>query len=247
MLAWPGRTGQSPSVFVELVTLSNRRMCMRVLTLGSVLALAVCGCSTERGGAPSSTARAPTATTIVSVQHPTGSADVVLQVGDYHLGWGPDVSVSGPEIVVYGDGSLYAELFDGVKDNQPVWSRVRARLSEDQLQTLLQPGEDLPADPPQNTIAVDTFPILLVSASHRWEVNDPDAEPFAGYLTSLRNLVRSYATDEWSPERWVVRLYPSPTCTVTDTPSTESSYDAPVYPGLLDQFPIGTVACYPAP
>ena len=232
---------------MELAALSHRLMCMRFLARATVVALVVCGCSTEPPRAPLSTTAAPAATTIASVQHPTGSADVVLQVGDYHLGWGPDVSVSGPEIVVYGDGGLFAELFDGVKDNHAVWSRVQAHLSEDQLQTLLRPGEQLPADPPQNTIAVDTFPILLVSAAHRWEINDPQAPPFGSYLTNLRNTVRSYVTQVWTPQRWVVREYPSPTCTVTDAPSSESTYDAPVYPGLIDQFPLGTVECYPAP
>ncbi len=187
------------------------------------------------------------ATSVALVSHSTGPNDVVLQVGDYHLGWGPDMGVTGPEIVLYGDGSLYAELFDGVRDNQAVRSRVQAKLSESQVQTLLRPGEEVPVDPTMNTMAVDTFPILVVSASHRWEVNDPQAEPFVTYLTNLRNMVRSYANEGWVPERWVVRVYPSPTCTVTDAPSTDSSYDAPVYPGLLDQFPIGNVDCYPAP
>ena len=187
------------------------------------------------------------AITIAVVPHSTGANDVVLEVGDYHLGWGPDMGVTGPEIVLYGDGRLYAELFDGVRDGKATWSRVQAKLSKSQIQALLLPGENLPVDPPINTIAVDSFPILIVSAAHRWEVNDPEGEPFVTYLTNLRIMVRSFATEAWVPERWVVRVYPSPTCTVTGAPSTESSYDAPVYPGKLDQFPLGTVDCYPAP
>jgi hypothetical protein len=171
----------------------------------------------------------------------------VLQVGEYQLGWGPDVTVIGPEIILYGDGSLYAELFDGVRAGQASWSLLQAKLSSEQVQALLLPGEGLPVDPPMPPLAADGLPLQIVSAAHRWDVNDPEAEPFVGYLTKVRNMVRSYATEKWVPERWLVRVYPSPTCTVANAPSSEPSYSAPVYPRLLDRFPLGTVDCYPAP
>ena len=213
------------------------------VAVGLVGTLGACT-SSESPSPPSDRA---TATTIGLVEHSAGANDVVLQVGDYHLGEHPDWLVTGPEIVVYGDGRLYAELFDGFRLGTATWSRVQAKLSPSQMQALLLPGEDLPVDPPMDPLAVDLFPILIVSASHRWEVNDPEAEPFVTYLTSIRSIVRSFATEAWVPERWVVRVFPSPTCTVTNAPSTDSLYDAPVYPGMLDRFPLGTVECYPAP
>jgi hypothetical protein len=181
------------------------------------------------------------------ISHSSATFDVVLQVGSYHLGWGPDMSVSGPQIVLYGDGSLYAELFDGVQNGEPHWSRLQAKLSEDQIQTLLRPGEDLPIDPPMNTIAVDSFPIVIVSGSHRWDVNDPEDAPFASYLADLTGSVRAMATEPWVPDRWIVRPFQDPTCTVTNAPSNDTYYDAPVYPGARDQFPLGTIDCYSAP
>jgi hypothetical protein len=205
-------------------------------------------CTSEPSSHASTAISNPTtATTIALIAHSTSALDVVLQIGDYHLGWGPDMSVTGPEVVLYGDGSLYAELFDGVHDGQPLWSRLQAKLTETQVQALLAPGEHLPIDPTMNTIAADTFPTLIVSGTHRWEINDPQAEPFASYLGNLTDTVNSFATQTWVPDRWIVRPFSSPTCTVTSSPSRDTFYDAPVYPGLLDHFTLGAVECYPAP
>ena len=213
------------------------------LAVGLVGLLGACGSSTSR----SPVTLTSSGTTIAVVPHSSGVNDVVLQVGNYQLGGDPGRAVTGPEIVLYGDGSLYAELFDGVHDGQATWSRVHGKLSETQVQSLLAPGEGLAADPPMNTLDADGWPTQIVSAAHRWLVNDFGEEPFVGYLTKVRTMVRSYATEEWVPERWVVRVADSPTCTVTNAPSSESSYDAPVYPGVLDYFQLGTVDCDPIP
>ena len=204
-------------------------------------------CSSEPlTNTPAATA-ATTAPSITAViPHRNGAADVVLQIGDYNLGAQPDMFVTGPEIVLYGDGSLYAELFDGTQGDQPQWSRMQAQLSESQVQTLLRMGEKLPIDATTQPTGPDSLPTLIVSATHSWEVNDPEAEPFATYLADLRNTVRSMATEEWSPGRWIVRVFPSPTCTVANIPASQSYFDAPVYPGLLSRFPLGVIDCYSA-
>jgi hypothetical protein len=145
-------------------------------------------------------------TTIPAVRHSTGANDVVLQIGEYHLGFGPDEFVSGPEIVLYGDGRLYAELFDGVRAGEPQSSLRQAQLTEEQMQVLLRPGETLPVNPTMNTIPADSFPTLIVTASHRWEANDPGQESFGSYLKNLRGEVRSMATAAWVPNRWIVRF-----------------------------------------
>ena len=199
--------------------------------------------------APASVAAMPSSTTTSrpTVNHSTGANDVVLQIGEYHLGVSPDEFVFGPEIVLYGDGHIYAELSDGVRDGEPQSSLRQAHLTEEQMQTLLRPGETLPGSPTMNPLPIDAFPTLIVTASHRWEANDPQQEPFGSYLSELRKDVRSMATAPWTPTRWIIRPYPSPTCTVTETPAEHSYYDAPVFPGELARYPLGQVDCDAAP
>lgn len=187
-----------------------------------------------------------TTTSIPAVRHSTGADDVVLQIGEYHLGSGPDEFVSGPEIVLYGDGGLYAELPDGVRDGEPQSILRQAHLTEQQMQVLLRPGEILPDNPTMSTLSADALPTLIVTASHRWEATDPQQEPFASYLSELRDEVRSIATAAWTPTRWIIRPYPSSACTVTNTPAEHSYYDAPVFPGDLGRYPPGQVDCYAA-
>ena len=159
----------------------------------------------------------------------------MVQVGDYHLGVVPDMFVFGPEVVVYGDRSVYAELFDGVKDGAATYRLVRGRMSEGQLQRLLSDADALPPTSPVGLPGTDGFPLLLVTGARTWDINDLEAEPFATYLDEVRATVRSAATEAWRPPRWIVRPYGAPRCSAQQ-PSEQSYYDAPVYPHVLDQY-----------
>ena len=68
--------------------------------------------STARTSEPASTS------TVERIDHDTGSLNPVLQVGDYRLGVVPDMFVFGPELVIYDNGVVYAELFDHVQDGE---------------------------------------------------------------------------------------------------------------------------------
>jgi hypothetical protein len=174
--------------------------------------------------------------------------DVVLQLGDYHLGEVPDMFVTGPEIVIYGDGTVYAELFDGVANGEAQYRRLKGRTSEEQLQKLLRDAKALPPTSPVGVPPTDGSPLLLlVSGTQTWDINDLSAEPFAAYLDEVRSAVRSAAREAWSPSRWIVRPYGVDTCSVVEEPLEQSEYDAPVYPHLLDHYRLGATPCNPAP
>jgi hypothetical protein len=51
------------------------------------------------------------------------------------------------------------------------------------------------------------------------------------------------ATEQWRPARWIDRPWGVNTCTVIDQPGNDALYDAPVYPHLLDEYPLGETAC----
>ena len=77
---------------------------------------------------------------------PTVAADAVLiQLGSYVVGGVPDEFVVGPEIVVYGDGSVYAELYVGVENGEASLRLVTGRLGESQLQDVFEAAASLPA------------------------------------------------------------------------------------------------------
>ncbi len=165
--------------------------------------------------------------------------DAVLQIGDYHIGGNPDEFVTGPEVVVYGDGTAYAELLDGVTHGVVTAHLVTGHMSEDQIQQLLGAADKLPSTSPIGVAAVDQDPLLLVSGAHRWEVNDRAVEPFATYVASVRASVRQLAHQEWIPTRWIVRPFEGLHCAVVAQNQTPGLYNAPVYPHMLDHYPVG--------
>ena len=91
---------------------------VRRLALLASLFIAVTACSD---------ASQSTASTVGTIPHPSGASDVVIQLGDYDFNGGPDVFVTGPEVVVYGDGSVYARLQAGVVAGAAQFRLVKGR------------------------------------------------------------------------------------------------------------------------
>lgn len=171
-------------------------------------------------------------------------ADVVVQLGDYHLGVIPDMFVTGPELIIYGDGTTYAEFYDGAdSDGHAQFRLVTGHVDDATLHDLVTTAGALPSVTPVGEAPVDGFPLLLVVGEHRWYINDLAAEPFASFLAELRATVDSDATEEWHPTRWIDRPYGINTCTVIDQPGDDPLYDAPVYPHLIDEYPLGETPC----
>jgi hypothetical protein len=184
------------------------------------------------------------AAVVKAIAHPIGASDVLIQIGDYHLGDNPDSYVFGPELVIYGDGRVFAELSEGVNNGAAQFKLVEGLLSEDQLQHLLHAASLLPLSPTQGQLPVDAYPTLFVVIGTSWEVVDSAAEPFELFLDELHKVIRSKATSAWVPTRWIVRTPDTGDCTSTVVPATKDYFDAPVYPHLIDRYPLGTFDCY---
>lgn len=209
-----------------------RRVRLAVVLVPLAIVAAACDDSTGSGSS-----------TTAVIEHATGLSDVVVQFGDYQLGAVPDMFVYGPELVIYGDGHVYAEMDDGIKNGAVQFRAARGTMDESAIQDLLHQADELPSTTPVGTAVTDGLPLLLVAGSHRWEINDVSVEPFASYLGRLRAGVDAAADQVWTPSRWIVRPFGASECTVTDQPSAEAGYDAPVYPHLIAQYPIGDFAC----
>ena len=208
-----------------------RRTVMRRAAVLLSFALAATACS------PSP--RDTTTSVAVSIVNPRGPMEVVLQIGDYHIGGNPDEFVSGPEGVVYGDGTVDAVLFDSVVDGVVKAHLATGHMSEDQIKQLLGAANKLPTTSAVGLEPADQPPLLLVSDTLRWEINDHAAEPFATYLASVRASVRDVAKQEWIPPRWIVRPFEGLHCSVVAQNQVLGLYNAPVYPHVLDRYPIG--------
>lgn len=215
---------------------SVRQPCVsRVLSSVVGLLLVLCACDDSSGS-------------IASPRLTSSSADpaaVLVQLGDYHLGAVPDMYVTGPELVIYGDGTTFAELYAGASEGRAQFRLATGNVPSAALQDLLATANTLPSATPIGEAAVDAFPLVLIVGEHRWEINDLDVQPFASFLADLRATVDAAATEPWQPSRWIDRPYESDTCTVIDRPGDDSLYDAPVYPHLLDEYPLGATACRP--
>jgi len=160
----------------------------------------------------------------------TGVHEVLIQVGDYSIGAIPDEFVVGPELIVYGDGSVYVSSSSGTR---------AGHLTESQLQELLRAGEAVPADAPVGDAAVDAVPLLVVSGTHFWEINDVGVQPLRAYVDDVRSTVAAAAKEPWTPARWIARPYGGPCEVAAGKPDLPTYYVAPVFPHLLDQYPLG--------
>lgn len=178
------------------------------------------------------------------ITHQLGASDVVIQLNDYLFGGVPDEFLVGPELIVYGDGSVYAELPDGVKNQSATLRLVTGHLDETEVQRFLLRADSLPTDAPVGQAVADAIARPLIIGTHQWEINDESIEPFGTYLRDLQSAVEKVATTEWSPARWIDRPYPSSTCSVVERSTTEPWYNAPVYPHLLDHYPLGQFTCF---
>ncbi len=165
-----------------------------------------------------------------AIPHVTGVNEVLIQVGDYSIGAIPDEFVVGPELIVYGDGTAYL--------SSPTGTRT-GHLNESQLQELLRAGEAVPPDAPVGDAAVDAVPLLVVSGTHFWEINDLGVQPLMGYVDDVRSTVAAAAKEPWTPSRWILRPFGGPCTLVGVEPAGPDYFDAPVYPHLLDQYPLG--------
>ena len=178
-----------------------------------------------------------------TISHPAGTSAIVIQFGDYDFYGGPDVFVTGPELVVYGDGRVYAELHDGVVAGVARSRLVKGKLDESIIQDLLRRANVLPEATPVGTAAIDAGPLVLIVAGRRWDINDVAVNVFASYVEYLRAAVTAGAVEAWQPTRWITRPLGAKTCSVVEQPSRNGPYEAPVYPHAVSAYPLGTFAC----
>jgi hypothetical protein len=84
------------------------------------------------------------ATTLLEpIRGPRTDQDVLIQIGDYHLGDNPDGFVTGPTVVIYRDGVTFADFID-VADGRATPTMLTADLDEAALSQLLKAGSALP-------------------------------------------------------------------------------------------------------
>ncbi|MDP2292534.1 MAG: hypothetical protein Q8M22_15190 [Actinomycetota bacterium] len=191
----------------------------------ALVAVAIVGCTPESS--------APDAT----LPNVAGDA-VLMQLGSYEIGGVPDEFVVGPQIVVYGDGSVFAELDDGAVDGGVSTRLVTGHLDESQLIEVFEAAEALPAEDVVGQLLLDGVPLVLVVGRRQWEVGDRGIEPYREFIDELTDLVDAAAIDVWTPARWILQPYGAPCAVVPDNPDA-GPYDAPVYPHVLDEYPPG--------
>ena len=174
-----------------------------------------------------------------------GADDVFVQIGQYELGNNIDEFVWGPLLVAYRDGSAFAEVdetvIDGVAERRP----IEALLDPAQIDSIRQAADALPDDTEigLDQRAEDAIPRMLIVDDQTWLIHDLSAEPFRSFMESVTEAVEATEVDQWTPQRWVERDRSTGQCSVTQAPSGPSYDNAPVYPHLLDQYPLGDFDC----
>ena len=174
-----------------------------------------------------------------------GADDVFVQIGQYELGNNIDEFVWGPLLVAYRDGSAFAEVdetvVDGVAERRP----IEALLDPAQIDSIRQAADALPDDAEigLDQRAEDAIPRMLIVDDQTWLIHDLSAEPFRSFMESVTEAVEATESTNGLPSVGSNRDRSTGQCSVTQAPSGPSYYNAPVYPHLLDQYPLGDFDC----
>ena len=177
------------------------------------------------------------------------ASDVWLQFGDYVLGAVPEMFVTGPEIVVYSDGVVFAQIRGTVIDGRLPYDMGTGRLTPDEMRQLVTATKALPVPQPLSDTPVDDFALPLTFGGRTWQVptwdtNEPAVQPVLSFIESLRETVRSAATTQWVPKLWIVRRYEATKCTVTQRPIEPLDYyETAIYPHLTERYSLGDFDC----
>ncbi len=171
--------------------------------------------------------------------------DVFVQIGQYELGNNIDEFVWGPLLVAYRDGSAFAEVdetvVDGVAERRP----IEAKLDPVQIDAIRRAADALPdgVEIGLDQRPEDGIPRMLIVDDQTWLIHDFSAEPFRSFMESVTEAVEATEVDQWTPQRWVQRDRSTGQCSVTSAPSGPSYDNAPVYPHLIGEYPLGDFDC----
>ena len=193
---------------------------------------------------PSSAGLTGPVDTLAPIAHPTGADDVVLQVGAYLLGRTiPDHDVEMPTLVIYGDLRAFGRI-DGSAG--PRWASGRVDRAD--VVALLRTAAMLPDEAPDGAAreAGDDFGVELVAGDRRWRVYPPgliDADPFVALLDDVWSAGRPALVDPWVPSAWIEQPEWNGPCVVVAEPDVDPWLAAPIFPHLVDRYPLGPASC----
>lgn len=219
---------------------------MRPRTVAALFLLSVpAACTSAPSGAPATTGSATeTSAPLPLIAYDNTSSQVLVQIGDYEFGNNLDQFVFGPRLVIYGDGSAFAEVDgDGVRNGAPVLRPIESRVSDAEIQSLLLAASKLPDVASAGEAPVDGLPLLLAVNGQAWDILDFEVEPFNSYVDSVTAVVIESEVGSWNPPAWVQRIPPAADCVSVDEPEGAPYYSAPVYPHLANTYPLGRFAC----
>ena len=215
-------------------------------TVAALLFLSVpAACTSNPSGDPATTgSAAETSAPLQVIAYDNTSSQVLVQIGNYEFGNNLDQFVFGPRLVIYGDGSAFAEVDgDGVRNGATVFRPIESRVSEAEIQSLLLAASQLPDVATAGVAPEDGLPLLLAVNGQSWEILDFDVEPFNGYVDSVTAVVTASEVGMWTPPAWIQRIPPAPDCESVVEPEGAPYYSAPVYPHLVNTYPLGRFEC----
>lgn len=215
---------------------SWRLISRRVAGVTSVVAAlaATAACSASEG--------IPVAEDPSSVEITAGPDGVVLVLGSYNIGENIDEFVSGPDLTIYGDGSVYRDTarLDGGAPTR----FQRGEISERRLTDIVAASRELPAVPEVVGCGDDEGPTLLVIETRTWsDCGLSDAPDFRTFLKSVHDEMNSLDMTTWVPSAIVEHQPLGGPCAVVESSGLPLYQTAPVYPHAADRFPLGTFEC----
>ena len=177
---------------------------------------------------------------------PAEPLDVVVQVGDYFC-CNIDDFLFGPWLVVYADGSFYRERQIGVADGVAELETVTGQLDDAGFESITEAADALPdsrsVGPDQQ--ATDGVPLMLFAGDATWTLHTLD-DPYWAFIREVEEVLDGYENRAWTPTAWIEHARGDDTCVVSAVQIQPDSAGAPIYPHVVDEYPLGPIGCGPS-
>ncbi len=171
------------------------------------------------------------------------AVEVLFQFGTYNIGDNIDRFVTGPAMVIYGDGTTYSQFPRGNGDDPSSFLRI-GQLDDDKLRDLVGAARDLPDDVSGRLCAEDEFQNVLVVESRTWSACGMlDADHLGPFIDAVRAEFERTDSGPWTPASWIQLDPVSGECSVVESPTVPSYQATPVYPGATNDHPLGPIEC----
>jgi hypothetical protein len=155
-----------------------------------------------------------------------------------------------PRVVIFQDGRVFTTTAtDGYASTPASAHRhMHGQIPQQQLEELLARAATLPPTQESGVTATDEWPTVVQVGRQQWSVYRHSDGVYREFTMLVEEVVRDVATESWEPSAWLVMhddppWTAPPTCEVAVRTDDTPQQAVPVYPHVVDRYPLGPLDC----